>query len=669
MVNLWRRFRAKTAGLTFSEAAEEVAQALYRRLLLGYRQLRAALVEWEISDSELLSALNVSSKRLFEHFCQEERVSITALCKETAEEFKRRFPEAVEELVSLANAVCEHEFDFLGRHFSYPGEIDWHYDPSSGYRWQVEHYSRLSTQTGILGVDIKLLWELARMQHTVTLAQAWLLTDNERYAGEYCWQIRSFVHANPLERGIHWLCPMELGIRAVNLAVSFQVLCRSQSFDLETLKAFLKLMLSHGLHIERNLEYSPRLTSNHYLCNLLGLLWIGGAFPEFKYSRRWVEFALAEFKNEMRKQVYDDGGDWEASTSYHALVLEVFLYAYLLCRQRGLLVEEWQWRKLAKMLDYLKGYLRPDLRAPLIGDCDDGRILTWRRYSAQEQAHLLALGAVCLSDASFKLDEYVGRQEVLWVFGKQGLEDFESMPTSKQDGSVAFPNSGLYVMRYQDDYCAVDCGDVGIEGRGSHAHNDVLSLELMVAGRAFLVDPGSYVYTSDVGARNRFRSTAYHNTARVDGQEQNTISTALFVIGNEAEPRVLRWESRRELDLLEAEHYGYANLGVVHRRLVVFDKIARRWNIEDRFNGSGEHLYEIFFRFAPEVSIAINGLTIKATNEVSIEIAAEGEGLSLSLLEAEVSPSYGVKLPSKAVVYSARKYAPYVCLFAVSVIS
>ena len=67
------------------------------------------------------------------------------------------------------------------------------------------------------------------------------------------------------------------------------------------------------------------------------------------------------------------------------------------------------------------------------------------------------------------------------------------------------------------------------DGFGNHKHNDLLGFEYHVAGVPVIVDPGSYVYTSDPDARNLFRSTRSHNTLSVDGQEQNEFKPGVAV--------------------------------------------------------------------------------------------------------------------------------------------
>src|SRR5262249_62045769 len=94
-------------------------------------------------------------------------------------------------------------------------------------------------------------------------------------------------------------------------------------------------------------------------------------------------------------------------------------------------------------------------------------------------------------------------------------------PASAHRSSKLFADAGVAVMRDGSHYLLVTNGIVGTKGFGNHKHNDQLSFEYHPDGAALVVDPGSYVYTSDADARNRFRGTSSHNTLSVDGVEQN----------------------------------------------------------------------------------------------------------------------------------------------------
>jgi uncharacterized heparinase superfamily protein len=190
--------------------------------------------------------------------------------------------------------------------------------------------------------------------------------------------------------------------------------------------------------------------------------------------------------------------------------------------------------------------------------------------------------------------------------------------------SQAFPDAGTYIMRDGDIYLCFNASGAGINGRGSHGHNDVLSIEVSADGRAFIVDPGTYVYSADLAKRHEFRSTAYHSTVQIDSLEQNTIALNMpFVIGNEANPRVLEWQTGDDFDKVVGEHHGYP---VTHRRTVTFDKRQRVWVIDDEFFGDGEHVYEARFHFAPGLDVRVNGSAVEAA------------GLVVALLNLDVEP-------------------------------
>ncbi len=176
------------------------------------------------------------------------------------------------------------------------------------------------------------------------------------------------------------------------------------------------------------------------------------------------------------------------------------------------------------------------------------RFCPFRPRAANDHAYVLELGAKVFDDPEL---------------------------TVAQRNSKAFPDAGIYIMRKDDCYLCFNASGVGINGRGSHGHNDALSIEVSARGHAFIVDPGTYVYSADLQMRHAFRSTAYHSTVRIDGKEQNTIDVQTpFVIGNEAKPRVLEWALGGWSDRVVAEHYGYRRLPspVTHRRTVKFNK-------------------------------------------------------------------------------------------------
>lgn len=506
------------------------------------------------------------------------------------------FPAASSETIASADRIVEeHCWPLLGfgeRCFGKP--IQWTRDPLSNYVWPLDYHRDIKLLRSD-GSDVRVLWELNRFGHVLTLANAYSATNDERYATEFWAQLKSWVDQNPYARGPNWNCAMEVALRAVNLIAAFEVFRHSPNLDTATLRSFLHLLQRHANYIERNLEFSWLSTSNHYLSDVIGLTWLGLMLPELCDSETWNAYFGDEMLQEMDKQVLPDGADFEASTGYHRFVTELFLYTFWLARFNSVKIEERFWTKLKQMLIYVRAYLRPDGFAPLIGDTDSGQFLPFVSRRADDHAYLLQIGAKVFDDPTLADTQHVTSQ--------------------------AFPEAGIYIMRDGDLYLCFNASGPGINGRGSHGHNDALSIEVSAGGRAFIVDPGTYVYSADLAKRHQFRSTAYHSTVQIDGLEQNTIDAQMpFVIGNEARPRVLEWKSDADSDKVVGEHYGYP---VVHRRTVIFNKRERFWLIDDEFFGKGEHLYEARFHLAPGAA----GLVISLLNH-DVEPVLESQPVS-----------------------------------------
>jgi heparinase II/III-like protein len=568
-----------------------------------------------------------------------------------ADFYRTHFPEQAAELIASANRIVdEHRWPLLGfGERSFGAEIEWLRDPLSGYVWPLEYHADIDLRRGD-GSDVRVLWELNRLGHFVTLARAYFITNDERYSAEFFSQLRSWDEQNPYGRGANWTCAMEVALRAMNLVAAFHVFRHSSQFDAATVELLLRLFQEHGDYICDNLEFSHIATSNHYLSDVVGLVWLGNYLPEYRDSEYWENLGSVDMLEEMDKQVLADGADYEASTGYHRFVLELFLYSFVFwdlnedevsCGPNEEGIGQEHWHKLHQMLIYLRSYLRPDGFAPLIGDTDSGQVLPIRRRRADDHAYLLAIGAVLFKDPGLKLEGVEPPEELYWILGADGVRKFRELSSSNMYAvSKAFPDAGTYIMRDADLYLCFNASGAGINGRGSHGHNDVLGIEVSAGGRAFIVDPGTYVYSADLAKRHQFRSTAYHSTVQIDGLEQNTIRVeAPFVIGDEAKPRVLEWKTGDDFDKVVGEHYGYP---VTHRRTVTFDKRQRCWLIDDEFFGDGEHVYEARFHFAAGLVVSVRDTAVEARDgEVSLIVSLLNSDVGPVLEAQPVSRDYG----------------------------
>ncbi len=456
--------------------------------------------------------------------------------------------------------------------------IDWHIDFRSGYRWPEDvHYSKVA-YGALPGVDIKLPWELARMQHAPSLALAYSQlvragedTGAARLTIEFQDQVLDFISANPPRFGVNWACTMDVSIRVVNWLVAYDLFRGfGAKFDMRFEHEFKRAIIAHGRHIADNLEWFPHLRSNHYLSNVAGLLFVAAYLPESKESKEskaWLALASNELAKEIFSQFHDDGSNFEGSTSYHRLSAEMVLFSVALahrirhrldgvdlafdvaqlryCGPGGLpeekavpsahrLTDDVVLRQLAKMARFTCAATRPDGVVIQIGDNDSGRFLklspdvcraeNGSRELRLSDHHALMSGIIAACDGINSAPASIDALVIHSLMGQPSI-GHEGCATGIHAGLVqplaAFPDFGLYFYCRPKLWLSVRCGSVGQNGNGGHAHNDQLSIEICLAGVPFIADPGTYVYTPLPASRNAFRSTAAHATLIASPGEQN----------------------------------------------------------------------------------------------------------------------------------------------------
>src|SRR5690606_32156869 len=106
-------------------------------------------------------------------------------------------------------------------------------------------------------------------------------------------------------------------------------------------------------------------------------------------AQEWLRVGWNLIEDEMPRQVCADGVDFEASSAYHRLVLELYLLAACYRMKCGLGVEEGHRDRLRAMAKFVASYSQPDGQAPRWGDADDARALRFATQSVYDHRYLV----------------------------------------------------------------------------------------------------------------------------------------------------------------------------------------------------------------------------------------------------------------------------------------
>ena len=167
----------------------------------------------------------------------------------------------------------------------YGSPIDWHLDAVHGKIAPRKLFHKVRYLDFAEVGDSKITWELNRHQHLVTLAKAFRLTGNARYADEILLQWRLWQRDNPYPVGINWASSLEVSFRCLSWIWTYELLKGSPGLP-DFRNEWLRGMALHGRHIERYLStyFSP---NTHLLGEGVGLFFLGVLCPESAAAERW----------------------------------------------------------------------------------------------------------------------------------------------------------------------------------------------------------------------------------------------------------------------------------------------------------------------------------------------------------------------------------------------
>ena len=487
------------------------------------------------------------------------------------------------------------QFDFLNHSENFTIGID----------WQVTTAPRLWR------------FHLHYFDFALELAAAYKATNEPEWALLFYDYAEDWQCKNPVGGADAWH-PYALSCRIINWVTVMNAMAAELQKDQTRWQQLQQSLFAQLHYLEKNLEFD--VLGNHLLRDLKALVFAGSAFTGAA-ADRWLRHGLTVLETELSEQVLADGGHYERSPSYHAVVLQDLIEIRMALSDAQHQVPAW----LSAAIDRM-------MRADSLMRHPDGK-------------HAL------FNDSVLKNIEFEARTE---------SENYEP--------ATALTETGYFILRgINDGWLIVDCGLSCPDFLPAHAHSDLLSFELSLEGQRVIVDAGTFEYT-DGKWRDYFRSTRAHNTVSVDGAEQSD-AWGSFRLGRRAKHLPGKIIKTSLGNCFVGGHRGFTTPTVNvahHRRIACID--ASVWIVIDELIGTGEHTIENYLHFHPLVVVKqenTNTLTFSVNGSAyRVESFGIQQSQLVSATENSIqgwySDAFGKKAPAPTWVMSATANLPQV---------
>jgi hypothetical protein len=513
------------------------------------------------------------------------------------------------------------------------------------------------------------------------LGRAYLLTEDEGYAGAFWDYVQEFVELNPPNYGANWVSAQEVALRLIALTFAGSVFSQSPQSTRERKTLLAQTIAQHAARIPPTLVYARAQNNNHLLSEAAGLYTAGAALSDHPQANKWRQLGWQWFNRGLANQVDADGNYIQHSTNYHRMMLQLALWMNLIASCQGLSLPSETLNRLRSATSWLLAMCdRSSGCVPNLGPNDGAYVmpLSSRPY-ADYRPVLAAAARVYLGLQPFPGGSW--DEMSAWFEAPAITTPMPSSYTGHRMGSHLQRTPHILVSPGGESWCYLRAAH--FNSRPGHA--DQLHLDLWWRGINIALDPGTYRYTADPPWDNALVHTPYHNTVTIEGSDQMTPAGRFLF---------LDWAQAQLIDsdpgpgessfTLTARHDGYRKLGLLHQRKVTALSDGG-WEIIDRVlpakPDQSNHPRIISLQLhwlLPDGEWRVGSSTLELTipggvitltfrqdgdqgePQVSLVRAGEliyGSGRS-SPVHGWYSPTYNVKTPAITVLINAKGSAP-----------
>jgi len=424
--------------------------------------------------------------------------------------------------------------------------------------------------------DIKILWEMSRMDWALVLSKMTAISKNCQYIQLLNHWMSDWVENNMPQTGPNWICAQETAIRLIQI-----ILCAHILNQKKPLPALIDFVSVHCQRISLTRHYANAQQNNHAISEAAALF-IGGMWLE-KFSQfhdksnKWINEGRRDLEWLVNKLVANDGSFSQHSLNYHRVLIanlnmvEYFRQFYkkpnfspkYYKRVRAAIFFQYQ------LVDPING------NAPNLGANDGARLYVLSESKYTDYRPEIQLGS-CLFMKKRLYQKGDWDEPLRWLH----LNTDHFSEASVQRNSRIYPDGGYVFFLGEFNNLTSTWGLIRCPNKHFRPHHaDALHFDLWVKGLNILRDSGSYSYEISESIRSAFISSTAHNTVSFDDHDQMPVLSR-FLYGQWIQTKTVQSMTNIETNkMIWCGHYtDYKEC--FHQRQIQFDQ--NKWRIIDK---------------------------------------------------------------------------------------